>query len=497
MSRYVRLVLACGFAAALAGAEARLEVPASFPPGITVSARLVVTDGAAIASYAVPEIAGLELEPQDGFRSFTRVNERTEHALAVALRAQRTGRFEIPAVTVRLGDGTELRTAPVVVQVAPGDQRLVGVAVASAAFEPAEVLPGEPTALVYRLWMRADARPQGTSIAPPPEGMRLDREPREQVTAAWGADGSEWKAFTVTWRLTFTEPGEHVVSGQQRVLVRGSQFREAAQELAVAPARLVVRALPAAGRPPDFGGLVGEVHADAKLDRERIAAGEGARLTLRVRGALGAAVPTPTLRLPEGLRAYPQPPVDAGPARVLAWDLVPLAPGTYRIAVPTLPYFDPTARGYRRTAADELTLTVLPGRASTLDVHGPAVAAAPEADVAAAMPMPARHRLPEPAPTAPWWALAGSLLAALALRATGSLRPRRATPRHARDAVAALGAGDTDRAASALAAMLPDLPPGPARVEVERLLGDIDAARFGGVPLPSDAVERARALEVR
>jgi hypothetical protein len=247
-----------------------------------------------------------------------------------------------------------------------------------------------------------------------------------------------------------------------------------------------IEALPEAGRPAGFGGLVGPVRWSAILTPERVALGSSTRLSVVAIGSGNTwLAPSPARQLESvpGLELFERPPElarDAGRElvwrRYFAFDLVPRRAG--RLALPELrlAHFDPAARAYAETRV------ALPA----LDVR--------EAP-AAAEPAPARR-----APAAPGdplarargrIALASAAFAALVLGAVGLLRRRRravraARPRGAagwlREARAADARGDADAALAAatraLACALDGAAPGPWAERAEALVAQLERARF-------------------
>lgn len=136
------------------------------------------------------------------------------------------------------------------------------------------------------------------------------------------------------------------------------------------PVELTVQPLPAQGRPAGFSSLVGQYAMDAKLDRESIAAGGTATLTVTVRGR-GNVTRIPDLALPDipGVRVYPDQPVlqtevDAAgyrAAKTMKWAFVPQKEGTYAIPPLSLSFFDTRAGAYRVLRTPPLTLKAGPG----------------------------------------------------------------------------------------------------------------------------------------
>jgi hypothetical protein len=514
--RVATTALLLALALVAGGAEARLDLPDPLVPGVVLEATLTVANAPArVAEVVLPTVAGLEWKLQNGRNYSTTIingQSSTSETLRIALRAQAVEAIAIPALTVRLGDGSSLATAAVTLKPKAADANLTGEAWAELAFEPATIVPGETTTLAYRLYLRQD-RPREVEKPgiEPPAGALAMGERSETKGSTTDAQGRRWKVTTWRWPLTWSQAGTYEARGQQewfrcREDVFGRLAAESRHQLAVKPASVVVTTLPAEGRPDDYAGLVGAVTVSASLDRPRIAAGEGALLELVVGGRQAGLIGRPALQLPPGIQAYPKD--DGEPAapdeRRFRWDLVPAAAGEFTIPPVGWPWFDPASRSYRRAQSGPLTLTVLPGRARELVVSGAPLAPVPAPARPVAAPVAAALELPAPlrgaAPARPGlalglagFALAGALGAALGLGERWRLRAPRG-PHRGRALAAALAGGDLERMAAALLALRTATDPA-RREDVAALERAVDLARFGGQPLDDEARARARRLE--
>jgi hypothetical protein len=152
------------------------------------------------------------------------------------------------------------------------------------------------------------------------------------------------------------------------------------------PVELNVQPLPAQGRPAGFSSLVGQYTMDAHLDKEGIAAGETATLTVTVQGR-GNVSRIPDLTMPEipGIRIYPDQPalltnMDASgykAVKTMKWAFVPQKEGVYEIPTLGLSYFDTAAKAYRVLQTPRQTLKVRPGTPGQAVPAQPVPAVAP------------------------------------------------------------------------------------------------------------------------
>jgi hypothetical protein len=166
---------------------------------------------------------------------------------------------------------------------------------------------------------------------------------------------------------------------------------------------LVVRPLPAQGRPGAFNGAVGRLDMTASLAPDRVGVGGSAVLTVELRGT-GNIRGLPAPRLPEvaGLEALP-PSHDAevnvqddvvGGVRRFRWLLVPNEVRTFVVPPLEYAYFDPELRAYVTLQSDSLVLQAMP------------VVAGQPADTALRPLRAAPGRAPADWALSPWFAAA-------------------------------------------------------------------------------------------
>lgn len=487
-------------AACLAG-EVTLELPEKLITNAVMEGTLRITDPPAdVQGVELPPVAGLEWRMSGQNESRTEFSHGRRTAIlsvGLSLRAAQPGQLALPPVTVRCSDTTILASAPRVVQVDPGDARLVGDAVAVAAFEPATIVPGQPTRLVYRMHVRR-GQINSIGIGPPEGGIALGERTLVEEKA-YDVQGRLWNGVVVTWPLTHATPGVYTVRGQQEFQIvvgeRAFSQRLASRQVAVAPATLTVEPMPVDGRPADFTGLIGPLAVHAALDRERVSTGEGALLSLTVTGWQTGLVKRPVLQATSA-QFYPKDDQTADGKRTFTWDVVPAAAGTVTIPVVSLPYFDPASRSYRHADSQALQLQVIPGRHRDLGVVGQSVPVASPGIVApppATLPAPVRGgatlRPPEWVAGA---ALAAGAAVALLLVAGRRLAGGRRGPHRGR-ALRAAGR-DPLALAAALQALHPALVTTAQRDAAAALQAAVERTRFGGEPLP-DIAAWVRELE--
>jgi hypothetical protein len=384
---------------------------------------------------------------------------------------------------------------------------------ASASVEPARPFVGQP--VLWRLEiLRAEDVARVAWLEPPvfPD-FRAEWLPSD-LTAEPRTLGGTRRIATRERRMLFpARAGALVIP--EAALACEAEGGAGARRLAarVAATRVDVQALPDAGRPADFDGVVGPVEVAQRLVPESIALGETAWLSVQVRGS-GAlwSIRDPLLAAepPPGIEVFPEPPDvarDIGRSlqlrRSFRYALVPRREGRIPLPEIRVAWFDPATRSYRIARA--------PGREL---VVGPPASAPARGARAVSPPEPAR-----PASGASRL-LAFAALVALALAAGAALvrRRRPALPRRTaraalRRARAAAATGDRAAALAACEAALRGAVaarmPGagalaadelqaraagqPALEAAAALLAELERARFaaGAAGVDPERVERA------
>ena len=479
----LRLLVTLLMIGTIPAAEARLMLPERFPPGVAIDGVIEVVDaGKPVARLEFPPLDDVIWERMPGVE----MAHSTER-VRLRLTAARAGEMTIPAITIHLRGGGTLATAPRMARVHAGDPRLVGAAVCWAEFSPPTAIVGQPVTLRFTCAFAGSAEQiESFGLEPPAQATVLASDDARGETYA--ADGRRWRTLSKRWTLTFPEPGDVTVRGQQEYVPCepfGAGFVAIGprRRIPIPPATLRVRPMPPGGRPDGWNGLVAPVTVEATLDSQRIALGAGVRLSVRVRGALAGMLARPTLRPVDGLaaRARDETGDRASDERTFTWDLQPAVAGTYAVTPPAVAYFDPATDAFRAARGATLTLSVDPGAATPLTVAGAETAPVAVA-TALAMPTPRRGDGGRA-----WSALALAMTAAVAALITVGggvvlrLRQRPRREHRGRTLAAALRAGDLAAAAQAAAALRRDLPP-ERMAAADAFDAELAAVRFGGAP---------------
>jgi hypothetical protein len=300
--------------------------------------------------------------------------------------------------------------------------------------------------------------------------------------------------------------------------------REESHTLAAESLAIVALAPPAAGRPANYAGAVGELHVDERLDAHRVRAGDPVLLTVLVGGRGNVKLlPRPAVAVPWGsaVAAEERVRIDTTTADVRGtkefdWVVTPRDTGVLALPPVGYPYFNPYTERY------EIALT----RADTLRVGAGTLAPLDTTRVDASPPLAIRTiyrgNLPRPPYSRPEFLAAAALAPIPAIVLTAARRTRRrrrrvvtaadklkllsrsrrpvGAPTLRRAYVAALAerfalssATLTERGALAHVLRREGCT-GPSGMRVERLLDTLDRTAYGpGPDLPKDIARQVYA----
>jgi len=376
---------------------------------------------------------------------------------------------------------------------------------ADALLEPARAVVGEQVLYRVRVQRRDDVVRVDWAQPPVLPNLRaeaLPPEPRADVRL----DGVVYHVHDEVRALFPERAGALRLGG---AALRCELEAGEAQQLPVPEARLEVEALPEAGRPPGFSGLVGPLLLHLTVTPERVELGQALRVAVLARGTGNLWV----LEQPFPEDAFGSAEVFERPAELalergsglflrqhLALDVVPREAGLLRVPALAISYFDPVRDTYRVATTEEVQVQVEERAEGTLV----------QSD------LPVRQAPPVEGAGGGWRTPLAAVLAAGAGVAAWRWRRRAADPSGAawRAAAAARRSGDLDAEQRELAralrnalarhaphlaslsgeelAALPDLPA--AARAAASLLKALERARFERGAPAVDAQQVARAL---
>lgn len=437
----------------------------AFSEGQTVGLALTVTDTSlrgGVPQLQLPDGLTASFESRQEQQLMQNFNLTSSTLYRYALTALRAGDYVIAPMELATAAG-RLRTGSVALHVAPRGASTSGVNELTGELSSSARWVGQT--VVYHLRFATDRQlANGNWI--PPEGKGFVLQPGVKPESSNYTVGEGDKRVSIQdlyLPLRFTDAGSITLPGgalQAQFAVERNRrrrgqvetlfpdlgmFTDVRSEVFSAPStRLSIQAPPRAGRPADFGGLVGQFTLSARVNGAepgspvRVNVGDTVTIVLELTGN----APVTGVTLPpitgDGFRVYDDQPavtttLQGGAlsgAATFKRAIVPERPGPLTIPAVQLSAFDPAAGQYVTLSSPALTLEV-GGAAATAQVASFAPGAAP----AAPAPEPADALLPvRPAPSlqAPWpgaWAWALLLPGALgtALVAMRGLWARRRT----------------------------------------------------------------------
>jgi len=280
----------------LLGDSLGMEIIVSEPTGGTISVE-------------VPRVDGLEIRYSGSGVQF--VNMRRSDIRSYVVTALRDGRFVIPAIPVQV-NGQTLRTNELVVVVQRTSQT-TGSMRLTASVSKKECYVLEPVNVTFKWYISSDVQRYDLNIpllaekddlslnllppAGPTDEIVASRYQLRAGVSSERLDGTEYSVRSLTFRIfpprsgsytvgraaatAFVQTGyriERDIFGSRRVPDYQRAF--AASE----PVEIVVKELPADGRPPEFAGAVGKFDVSVQTDDTQVKVGDPILLKIIVSG---------------------------------------------------------------------------------------------------------------------------------------------------------------------------------------------------------------------
>ena len=435
---------------------AQLSVTVHAPDSVTVGAPAAVTVEATASGARTPRIiapvgsgfslvltgAASRISPSIGSRWHT-VEQRYE------LVARRAGALVLPPFEATAGAATA-RSKPrrIAARPAPppgtGTPTLVTRAqldpregvLLRAAVAPETVYVGEQATYQVAVFLDDDVRlrlRRNPEFVPPePRGMLAYELQTPRSTAQTRVVGGKRYEAHVFQRGIFPlSAGRYVIPQAQLVysIPLSASFFSREESRTVRADSVVVVALepPAAGRPADWLGAVGDLAVGTRLDSSTGRAGDPMVVTLRVAGRGNVKLlPRPTFSVPWGTAVPTAERVQLDSASTVVkgakefdWLVTPRDSGTLELPAIRYPFFNPYTEAYEIAVTAPRTLTIAPGVLAALDTS----AAAADLPPPLALRRVFRPPVGPPAHESPLF-LAAALLAPIPAAALGLLRRR-------------------------------------------------------------------------
>lgn len=306
------------------------------------------------------------------------------------LRPKRTGTFTLGPATVREG-GRAYRSQSVQVTVVssrgrrtappsgapllplPGED-MTGTApgdvMAKLTAEPKRVFVNQQITLTFLLYYRINLSDANYS-PPQTTGFIVHKLPQPSGTRAT-INGQPYVVERVPIALFAVKPGKFTLGPAS--LTFSSGFWGEPQTLKTNTVALQVTDLPQSGRPANFTGAVGSFRLEARLDKAQVKRGEAVALKATVNGVGNvSSVHQLVVPQPAGFRLFEssqkESPANQGTTvtgvKTFEYVLVPSKEGSVVLGSVSLPMFDPSSGRYVVARSGALSLTVLPGQATS------------------------------------------------------------------------------------------------------------------------------------
>lgn len=255
--------------------------------------------------------------------------------------------------------------------------------VASVEVAPARGVVGEQILYVARLLRRTDVSQAAWIEAPSFPSFRAERLPGLMGQERVRHEGAFYLVYEERRAIFAAHPGRIEIPPAllecQIHAPAGRQGRSVS--VRVPSASVEIEAVPEAGRPPGWNGVVGRgIEIKTAVEPTRVALGGTVRVAVVMRGEANlwdAAPPLLAGRGVAGAEVFPRPQrsdVEAGPRvrarRIFEFELVPREAGRLVVPAVSVPYFDPDARAYAVATAAEVSVEVAPASRETSDASG-------------------------------------------------------------------------------------------------------------------------------
>ncbi|MFP5288749.1 MAG: BatD family protein, partial [Thermoanaerobaculia bacterium] len=259
---------------------------------------------------------------------------------------------------------------------------------------PLKPVVGQQVLYTVHLYTLSDVSMVSPTAVPDFHGfwVREIPQPTKLPTDMVEVEGKRYGRVVLLQRALFPlRPGRHQIQATEfDLLVRTIDRRlfgpptTSSEQLHLKTPAMPLDVQPLPPAPPGFTGAVGRISLAASVEPAELRLGEAATLTLTLSGEGNLqGLPEPPMPRVEGLKVLP--PQKEGEdgisgttirgSRTWSYPVIPERAGAYRLEVPALPYFDPTAKRYETAKVEPVRLTALPAPARQKSEPAPAAEA--------------------------------------------------------------------------------------------------------------------------
>ena len=384
---------------AIAFVIAQLTISAQAPDTVTAGAPFTFVIEVSASGDGMPRVTLPDLSPfiREGLHTGSRSGHSPGRGQWVTgeyrlvLRTDRVGAYTIPPIEARLGSAwARTRPLTIVVRSQPGAGAAIPPVLSAAPIDTSEIVNfhvmispdtvfvGQQATYQVGLFVeeraRARLRRNPEFIAPEMRGMLAYDLPLARRRLPQRVVGPRRYDAHVYERAVFPlQAGRHVIQPARLIyaMPQNNNFfsREESHELLSDSVVLIVQEPPAAGRPADFTGVVGDVRIGARIDSVGARAGDPLTLTLRVSGEGNVKFfqrPAIDIAWADIVPANERVELDSTlptvrGAKEFDWILTPRVAGELELPAFRYSYFDPDSRQYEVALTTPDTLTIRPG----------------------------------------------------------------------------------------------------------------------------------------
>jgi hypothetical protein len=156
----------------------------------------------------------------------------------------------------------------------------------------------------------------------------------------------------------------------------GSEYQNVKKTLRSAPITINVKPLPAANRPLDYSGAVGQFSMKATVDRTEVITNDGITLRVSVTGTGNLnLIEKPVINFPPDFEVYEPKIIDnfnskggTSGTRIFEYLIIPRASGDFSIDPIQFSYFNPSQRDYSTLSSEKFRLKVRKGSGSAAEI---------------------------------------------------------------------------------------------------------------------------------
>ena len=365
-------------------------------------------DVSTFPNVALPKLTDFEVFSSGTSQSFTWINGQSQNTKRYVFRMtpKRAGRLEIPAFALDI-DGKRYMTQAQYVQVSPGRassqarntnpnpqqrQRQAQGSISKddlfirTSADKDTVFVNEQITLSFRFFQGIELLQNPDYEAPQKTGFWVE-DLGPQKSSYQTVNGRDYRVTEIKTGLFPTAPGVQTVGSASLTCMVQDRPRNRdpfsifnnfgvfgetkSVKLSSDPIDIVVLPLPAAGKPVDFGGAVGQFTMSASVDKTTVPVNEPITMTVRISGVGNVkTIGMPTVPDIPDFRTYQagdsenieRVNYELGGSKIYEQVFIPKRAGTYTIPGLSFSYFDPKVKSYKTLTSEPIRIEATPSQ---------------------------------------------------------------------------------------------------------------------------------------